>query len=411
MQYTYEMLRGMQQEYGEAFYVLDTARFAANYRELLAAFRAEYPNTEVAYSYKTNYIPALCEAINDLGGYAEVVSHMEFALAKRVGVPFSKIVFNGPYKQPDAVKELLLGGGTVHVDSLEELPFIAALAKGNPDKRLNIGIRVNFPVGDGALSRFGFDVLGDDFLEMLQFAGKFPNVHLQTLHCHFASRALNTWKPRAAEMMKLIKSYGLRPERIDLGGGMFGKMDDRLKRQFSGELPEYQDYAQAVGKVFREWLKGDYQPALMIEPGSALAGDCMDLVSKVKSVKTVQGHKIATVLASTHNLHMGSKVPSMDVFGLVPDRPWDGAIVHVAGYTCIESDYLLRDYQGSLAVGDYVVFRNIGSYSIVLKPPFILPDFPVLSVGENGAVQTVKRAETPEDVFQTYRLAKEDTHE
>lgn len=401
MRYTYQFLQDVAREYGDAFYLLDAGRFITNYRELLSAFRAEVPNTEIAYSYKTNYIPKLCKAVNYLGGYAEVVSHMELALARRIGVPYEKIVFNGPYKKPEAVKELLLGGGCVHLDSLGELALIRAVAEEYPDKRLSVGVRVNFPVGDGVVSRFGFDAQGEDFRAVLDGIGELSNVRLQALHCHFASRALDVWAPRAAGMLKLIREFHMRPDRIDLGGGMFGRMDERLGRQF-GQVPSYQEYAAAVGSAFRSGLPGDYRPMLMLEPGSALTGDCMDLAARVQSVKTVQGQKIATVLASTHNIQMGQKTPPMDVFGPAVRAAQETDTYQVGGYTCIERDYLARDYRGTMAAGDFAVFRNVGSYSFVLKPPFILPDIPILSADETLAVEQVKRAETAGDVFRTF---------
>jgi diaminopimelate decarboxylase len=56
-------------------------------------------------------------------------------------------------------------------------------------------------------------------------------------------------------------------------------------------------------------------------------------------------------------------------------------------------------------VGDLVVFDNVGSYSVVLKPPFILPNFPIIEWdGENTRV--VKRKETFEDLFKTYVFSR-----
>ncbi len=75
------------------------------------------------------------------------------------------------------------------------------------------------------------------------------------------------------------------------------------------------------------------------------------------------------------------------------------------GFTCIESDYLYRHFDGELGVGDMVVFGNAGSYSIVLKPPFILPNFPVVDMA-TGAM--VKRAECFDDLFHTFRFAAVD---
>ena len=74
-----------------------------------------------------------------------------------------------------------------------------------------------------------------------------------------------------------------------------------------------------------------------------------------------------------------------------------------AGYTCIEGDYLYKGYNGKLGINDLVVFDNVGSYSIVLKPPFILPNFPVIEL-KNVSRQTVKRKETFDDLFQTYEF-------
>ena len=71
------------------------------------------------------------------------------------------------------------------------------------------------------------------------------------------------------------------------------------------------------------------------------------------------------------------------------------------GFTCIESDYLYRHYAGALAQGDIVIFGNVGSYSVVLKPPFILPNFPVLDLSEGGE-ELIKRGENFDDLFHTF---------
>ena len=47
----------LQKKYGESFYILDSSKFLSNYKELKKAFASIYPNFNIAYSYKTNYIP------------------------------------------------------------------------------------------------------------------------------------------------------------------------------------------------------------------------------------------------------------------------------------------------------------------------------------------------------------------
>ena len=403
--YTYQQLSTISQQYGDAFYTLDVDQFKRNFSELKQAFSEIYPHFNIAYSYKTNYIPSLGQAVNELDGYAEVVSDMEIDIALHAGISAERIIFNGPYKKPQAVEELLLAGGTVNIDSVYELENIRRIAEAYPDKTLKLGIRVNFTINDGVLSRFGFDVESDEFQQALQFMNSRPNLQLICLHCHFATRSLETWPLRAKGMLELIDRLGIYPKHIDIGGGLYGKMVDELKNQFNSYIPKYTEYAAAVAMVFAEHYSSTpnaKKPLLLIEPGCALVGDCMSLVTRVQSIKQVRGKSIATLLASMYNINMGLKNPPLMIVSQpgIEQKHYDD--MDFAGFTCIESDYLYRGYSGPLVVGDYVVFSNIGSYSIVFKPPFILPNFAIVTVKDDGVIETIKHPETFADLFQTY---------
>jgi diaminopimelate decarboxylase len=77
--------------------------------------------------------------------------------------------------------------------------------------------------------------------------------------------------------------------------------------------------------------------------------------------------------------------------------------IDISGYTCMEEDYLYKGYKGSLGVGDYVIVENVGSYSVVFKPPFILPNVSIISLID-GEIHIIKNRETYKDVFTTYNL-------
>ena len=72
------------------------------------------------------------------------------------------------------------------------------------------------------------------------------------------------------------------------------------------------------------------------------------------------------------------------------------------GYTCLEHDHIYEGFSGELAVGDLVQFRNVGSYSNVFKPPFILPNCAMIQIDGDGTPSLMKRAETIDDLFHTY---------
>ena len=84
-----------------------------------------------------------------------------------MGVEPKRIIWNGPIKNAEKLEEFLLAGGTDNIDSVEELALVKAIAERYPDKKLNLGIRCNYDVQDGVVSRFGFDVDGFLLLHLL----------------------------------------------------------------------------------------------------------------------------------------------------------------------------------------------------------------------------------------------------
>lgn len=396
------IIKDLRNEYGDAFYLLDSEQFKKNYLELKNAFSEIYSNFNIAYSYKTNYTPKLCKIVNELGGYAEVVSEMEAELAIKCGVKPENIIWNGPIKNPEKLKEYLHMGVNVNIDSIGEAEYIQKLAD-DTDKTLNVGIRCNYDVKDGVLSRFGFDVDSEEFKKVLDIVTYTKNIHFVNFQCHFAKRQVEYWSERAKGMIALLDKIGIIPERIDIGGGIFGKMPDCLKEQFSSEIPGYEEYAKAAATVFAEFFNDKkIKPELIIEPGSALVGDCMKFVGTVKSIKNVRGKYIASVLGSQKNISMTGVNPPMEVIHMGKTLK-DYKNLDIVGFTCIEGDVLYKNYDGRIALDDVIVISNCGSYSLVMKPPFILPNFPVLDIcGEK--VEVIKRAETFEDVFHTFNF-------
>ncbi len=394
-----EIISKIKSEYGDAFYLLDSKQFRTNFIELKNAFSSIYPNFNIAYSYKTNYTPKLCKIVNELGGYAEVVSEMEMELALRIGVEPKNIIWNGPIKNPVELERFLLLGGVVNIDSLDDLELIKCIIEKNKASFFNLGIRVNYEVGDGVISRFGFDSSSKEFNVCLDYVMNTSNVELINIQCHFAKRNVEYWPQRAKGMIELIDRIGIVPRRIDLGGGLFGKMEESLKKQFTAKIPNYDAYASAAATVFKDRF-GDNGPELIIEPGSALVGDCMKFVGTVKTIKQVQGKWFASILGSQKNISMSGVNPPIEVVHMGNETN-EYENMDLVGFTCIEGDIIYRNYTGKLAKGDAIVISNCGSYSIVMKPPFILPNFPVLDISE-GKIELIKKKETFDDLFQTY---------
>ncbi len=410
---TTKLLDRLSSEFGSAFYLLESKSFENNYKELADSFKKYYSKFNIAYSYKTNYIPKLVQIVNHLGGFAEVVSEMEMEIALRAGVEAEHIIWNGPVKNKEKVKELLLMGGIVNIDSVYELADLRKISQAYPEHILNAGIRCNYDVGDGVLSRFGFDVDNEDFDAALSIIKDTPNIKLISIQAHFAKRSPEFWLARAEGILriyeKIRKEYGEKPRYLDIGGGIFGKMPDSLRSQLGIGNITYDDYASRAARAFDEHFKSRNEaPYLIIEPGTAVAGDCLRFVSRIETIKTVRGKTIATVTGSQKNISMQGINPPLEIIPGGGEKK-EYSNIDIAGFTCIESDFLYKGYSGPLAAGDYMVLGNCGSYSLVMKPPFILPNFAVLDINNCiddsiEQVEVIKRAECFDDLFHTFNF-------
>lgn len=410
MKLSWRILDRLAKQFGPSFYLFDGAAFDRNYTELLAAFRRNYPRTSLAYSYKTNYLPLLCQRAHDLGGYAEVVSDMEYELARRVGVPPSKIIFNGPYKDDDAVIRALCDGALVNLDSAAELSLVQAAARQSAGRVLRVGLRCNFDFGASGVSRFGIDAAGDALAATIAKLRRIKQCRIDGLHCHFMppGRSPAAYAAIAAGMLRLSRElFGAQPPALlDIGGGFCSPMRPELASQFDFKIPAFHEYAQAIAGQFAKAFPGENGPELILEPGIAVAADVLKFVAKVISFKAIRDKNYALLAGSVYDIK-----PTKNVKNLPVDRfpcPGKGrqhsGPLDLVGYTCMEDDCLYRNYTGPLAVNDYVVFHNVGAYTIVLRPPFIAPAAPVLAASATGKgkFEVVRRRETFDDVFATY---------
>lgn len=402
MQFDVNTIRNLEQLFGSPLYVFDEVDFTENYRRFEKTFQNVYPEYCVSYSYKTNYTPYICKLINQLGGYAEVVSGMEYYIAQSVGYKPERIIYNGPNKGHDGINAFL-NGSIVNVDNLTELNALCEIALTNFDKSFKCGLRVNLDVGQDFVSRFGMDK--KDIAESFRIVSKIPNFAINGLHCHISRcRGMEAWKKRTEFMLSLADEFfeGI-PEYLDLGSGMFGAMAPSFYAQFS-DVPTYEEYAEVTAKMVADhYRKENKKPILFTEPGTTLINKYVYFIGRVDAIKNIRGKTFAVLNCSEHNLGetcLLKQLPIEVIHTSSNQQQFDD--VDFTGYTCLEQDVMYTGYSGKLAVGDYIVFGNTGGYSNVYKPPFIKPNCAMISVKRDGTPVLMKQVETFNDVLHTY---------
>lgn len=135
-----QTIKGLVEKNGTPFYVFDEEGFVNNYNNLERTFKSVYPDYHISYSYKTNYTPFICQLVKSLGGYAEVVSDMEYTLAKKLGYDNRCIVYNGPSKGEE-MYEHLENHGILNIDSLDEAKRVVAYCRAHSGSQYTVGVR------------------------------------------------------------------------------------------------------------------------------------------------------------------------------------------------------------------------------------------------------------------------------
>lgn len=384
------------------FYLFDEAGFKDNIDRLLSSFRAFWPEYTPAYSFKTNYTPYICTLAHMRGCVAEVVSDMEYTLAKKLGFRDSEIIYNGPFKGKLS-EELFLGGGLLNLDNYDETRRICALAASRPETNFRVGLRIHLDLGAGFISRFGMEMDSDELRNSLNAIKSCPNLKLSGLHCHIkAPRDPESWSRRAEIMIAAADRYidGI-PEYFSLGSGMVpGRYDQTAEEQASFK-PSWKDFAEALFAPFaaRYGASGP-RPRIFTEPGRALITRYVSLFARVDSIKQVQDRLLATTDGSFQNMGEMATMARVPVkrYPCGAEERWFDKL-DIMGYTCLEQDVMYPSYAGPLAVGDIVEFPNVGGYSLVYKPQFMIPQCAMYALGEDGGVRTLMRAETFDDIF------------
>ncbi|NCA86685.1 MAG: diaminopimelate decarboxylase, partial [Clostridia bacterium] len=232
------------EKYGSPLFVLSEKTIRSTYRRALKAFKNRYPRVQFAWSYKTNYLDAVCKVYHQEGSWAEVVSGFEYDKALRNGVPGSRIIFNGPDKTTDDLKKAIQNDSLIHIDHLDELYTIVNLTE-ELDKKPRVAIRVNMDTGIYPMwDRFGFNYENGQAWDALNKIMASGVMELVGLHCHIGTFMLST------------KAYGIAATKLsDLALGIQKKYNHQIKYiDLGGGFPS------------RNTLKGSYLPGQDINP-------------------------------------------------------------------------------------------------------------------------------------------------
>ncbi|MGM9846272.1 MAG: hypothetical protein ACI30K_08635 [Muribaculaceae bacterium] len=406
----HKSLSELDAKFGTPFYIMDGNKYRENIRSFLAAFHRRYKRVIAGYSFKTNYVPALCQIAKNEGCYAEVVSEMEFMLAKKLG--FDNIIFNGPIKRPDILSEALDCGAIVNLDSEYEIYTVISYKQKHPHNDIKVGLRININLTDDKgnstiqcglrFGRFGFP---DDILERNIHRLRQAGIKIISLHGHTSSsdRAVLNYKVITRHMLDTCQKYQLSDlQYFNIGGGYFGAAPNGM--DLIGR-PRYDDYANCVINEIENnsWFI-KHKPFIVIEPGTSVVSNVFSYITKVYQNKHIGNANFVIVDGTVFDIK-----PTMHQYNL-PHQVFrannyrDSYVCDVVGSTCMEKDVLLKDISlPRLDTGDYILFDGVGAYTICLTPTFINFLAPILAKVDDEYIE-IRRRQHLDDVISIYTI-------
>lgn len=365
------------------------AAAAARFQAFMASI--DFP-VRASYSYKTNYLPALCNALHDFGFDAEITSTLEWNLATQL-VDADGITVNGLGKTRSLIREVgLHPPRIINVETDSEIDVLEAEVRDR--ESLRVGIRVCFsdirqtgsdPSEELSTmrrsSKFGWELAGDAFLKAVARAVHSPVLDFSALQFHLGGQIVSAdlYLTALDRLLDVIEVHSLAVGTVSLGGGLASGWVAKRRRGPLFDLmtalgaepaaepqrePELEELARGL-RERRIRLGATGVTELAFEPGRILAEPAMMLVAQVLS-RRIDGERIHVVLDAGVNMLPACR--SDEERPVVFEHDVDsqrGVLGELVGPLCHRGDRLGGSVPlpADVKVGSLVCIDAVGAYT------------------------------------------------
>ncbi len=399
------MVNQLCETYGSPLFVMSEKTMRRQYRNIYKEFSNRYPKVKFSWSYKTNYLDAVCSVFHQEGQLAEVVSEFEYQKARRLGVPGDKIIFNGPFKPDQALKTAFEEGAIVNLDGFDELFRAEAIAQ-SMGRTINVGIRLNMDTGIyPQWSRFGFNLENGSAYDAAKRISMSEHLALTGLHSHIGTfildpKAYGGQVRKMVDFMRTLKTqFNMTIDFLDLGGGFPSK--NKLKGTYLPpeiSIPPIHEYIESITSELLSCLTPKEYPLVYMETGRAMVDEAGYLITTVEGVKRMpDGLKSYIVDAGVNVLYTSTWYN----YNVELDRPVQGNHENsvVYGPLCMNIDVVLENVAlPPLSRGTRLILSPMGAYNTTQWMQFIRYRPAVVMIMNDGSTEVIRRAEQLEDV-------------
>lgn len=404
---TKEQVEEIVKKYPTPFHIYDEKGIRENARKVKETF-AWNPGFREYFAVKATPNPFLINILREYGCGTDCSSKTELMLSKAIGCKGEEIMFSSNDTPPEEFVYANKLGAIINLDDFTHIDVIDKLigipetisCRFNPGGLFSIANSIMDNPGD---AKYGFTK--EQLIEGFKIL-KAKGAKNFGIHSFLASNTVtNDYYPSLAKILfelavEIKNKTGCHIKFINLSGGV------GIPYKPDGTPNDILAIGEGVHKVYDEVLvpNGMGDVAIYTEMGRFMMGPYGGLVTRVGNMKHTYKEYIGTDACAVNLMRpaMYGAYHHITVLGK-ENEPCDHKY-DVTGSLCENNDKFAIDRMlPKIEIGDYLFIHDTGAHGFSMGYNYNgkLRSAELL-LKENGEVQMIRRAETPEDYFRTF---------
>ena len=404
---TKEQVEEIVKKYPTPFHIYDEKGIREYARKVKEAF-AWNPGFRVYFAVNATPNPFLINILREYGCGTDCSSKTELMLSKAIGCKGEEIMFSSNDTPPEEFVYANKLGAIINLDDFTHIDVIDKLigipetisCRFNPGGLFSIANSIMDNPGD---AKYGFTK--EQLIEGFKIL-KAKGAKNFGIHSFLASNTVtNDYYPSLAKILfelavEIKNKTGCHIKFINLSGGV------GIPYKPDGTPNDILAIGEGVHKVYDEVLvpNGMGDVAIYTEMGRFMMGPYGGLVTRVGNMKHTYKEYIGTDACAVNLMRpaMYGAYHHITVLGK-ENEPCDHKY-DVTGSLCENNDKFAIDRMlPKIEIGDYLFIHDTGAHGFSMGYNYNgkLRSAELL-LKENGEVQMIRRAETPEDYFRTF---------
>jgi diaminopimelate decarboxylase len=385
----------MAERYGTPLYFVDEKTLHDKLLELHHAYKKFKGDVKVAYSVKANFNPSVLKTFMKDGVTFDLTSLGELYFIKRLNGSPDNIIYTSITEELDEYIEVLKNGikrivvssyyGFINLSKAANVVNIRPkiMVRINPEVSVKAEVRATYKNG-----KFGVPLNGgkiDSAFFIVKSIFDNPLLDFEGFHFHLGSQitnficyvnALERLNSLINKLKKEVNNFSI--AFLDIGGG--------TPVFYNDPVPTPDEMASIYVEKLNNLVSDHGNFTLMIESGRFLVAESSIMVSKIVNIKEYNDHRIIILDTGYHLLLDAALLKQEYPQEVIPCENYVYEVninaakkhpsvknVSLAGRLCDTLDVFPISKISDLSyayVGNYVLFYNVGAYSLVFNMPF-----------------------------------------